>query len=303
MLSRFAIYFDEVARRRSIRRASEFLNIAPSAVDRQILKMEDAMGVPLFHRLPQGLQLTAAGELLIDVVRRWRRELRQVEAQIDAIRGLRRGEITVALAEGSDEFALRGLLDFRKAYPGIVFRLTIAASQEIVDMVLRGEIDVGLTFNPPERRELRLERAMIYQVGAVMLPDHPLAEREKIRLSECTSYPMVGPDEEHSLRSVLNQAWNAHVGEPPRFVASANSVHLLKAMVLRGMGIGLLTPIDVMSEVEAGLLRYVPMEDGRIPLSVLSVITASGRPLSGPASLLVRHLGTQPVEGGMAVPE
>ena len=302
MLSRFAIYFDEVARRRSIRRASEHLNIAPSAIDRQILRMEEKLGVRLFDRLPQGLQLTAAGEALVGTIRRWRRELRAVEAQIDEMRGLRRGEITLALAEGSDEFFIRHLHDFQRNYPGIVYRMEIAASQDIVDMVLGGAVDIGLTFNPPDRRELRVERAMIYQIGAVMLPGHPLADRAALQIADCADFPMVGPDEGHSLRSVLDKAWQFNLGGAPRFVATANSVSLIKTMVLGGLGLGLLTPIDIMTELEQGALRYVPIDGTRIPLSVLSIVTAAGRPLSNAASLLIRHLTTVPVLDGKAVP-
>jgi DNA-binding transcriptional LysR family regulator len=65
VFSPFIRYFDEVARQGSIRKAADRLNVAPSAVNRQILKLEDELGAPLFERLPRGLRLTAAGEILI----------------------------------------------------------------------------------------------------------------------------------------------------------------------------------------------------------------------------------------------
>ncbi len=292
MLTRFAIYFDEVARRGSIRRASEHLNVAPSAIDRQILKMEERLAVPLFDRRPQGLRLTAAGELLITMLRRWRRELRTAEAQIDEMRGLRRGEVTLALAEGSGELVTRSLLQFREVYPGIVFHLQIAASQTVVDLVLRGEVDIGVTFNPPERPELRVERALVYQIGAVVPPGHPLAEHVEVTLDQCSAFPLVGPDEAHSLRAVVDRAWAANIGGSPRFSASANSVELIKALVMGGMGVGLLTPVDIVAEAEQGLLICVPLTGSRIPLSVLSIISAAGRQSSPPAALLMRHLAS-----------
>ncbi|MDG2533054.1 LysR family transcriptional regulator [Sphingomonas sp. HITSZ_GF] len=293
MLSRFALYFDEVARRGSIRRASEHLHVAPSAIDRQILKMEERLGVPLFDRRPHGLRLTAAGEVLIAMVRRWRRELAAAESQIDELRGLRRGEVTIALAEGSSEFVTRALLSFRSLYPGIVFRLQIAASQAVVDLVLSGDVDMGATFNPPERQELRVARALVSQIGAVVMPDHPLANESEVTLDQCCAYPLVGPDENHSLRGVVNRAWVSNLGETPRFSASANSVELIKALVMGGMGIGLLTPIDIVAEAEQGVLRFIPLKGSGIPLSVLSIISASGRQLSPPAALLLRHLADE----------
>jgi len=77
LLGRAAIYFDEVARRRALRRAAASLHIAPSAIDRQIMQLEDSFGTKLFERTPNGMRMTAAGELLVDGVRRWRRDLQR----------------------------------------------------------------------------------------------------------------------------------------------------------------------------------------------------------------------------------
>lgn len=64
--SRFAHYFIAVARCGSLRRAAEQLHISASAINRQILQAEEAFGTPLFERLPEGLRMTTAGELLYD---------------------------------------------------------------------------------------------------------------------------------------------------------------------------------------------------------------------------------------------
>jgi molybdenum-dependent DNA-binding transcriptional regulator ModE len=71
--SRFALYFAEVARSGSLRRAAEKLHISASAINRQILQAEEAFGTPLFERLPEGLRMTTAGELLYDNLLRWQK--------------------------------------------------------------------------------------------------------------------------------------------------------------------------------------------------------------------------------------
>lgn len=290
MFSRFTHYFDEVARRGSIRRASERLHIAPSAIDRHILRMEEDLGIALFERLPQGLRLTAAGELLVDAVRRWRRDFARVKMQIDDLQGLRRGEVTIALVEGSGAFLSRALKTFSAAYPAIAFRLQVAGSQAVVDQVLSGEADLGLSFNPPETHALRLERSLIYQLGAVVPPGHRLAGRPEVMLNDLADEPLIIPDESISLRGVLDAAWANAVGGSPRYAAAASSIALMKSLVQSGLGIGMLTAIDVIDEAAAGALSFVPLSGSKIPLSVLSVISASGRTLSVPASLLLQHL-------------
>ena len=63
-------YLDEVARQGSIRKASKVLHVASSAVNRQILKLEDELGVRIFERVPGGVNLTPAGQVVLDHARK-----------------------------------------------------------------------------------------------------------------------------------------------------------------------------------------------------------------------------------------
>lgn len=290
MFSRFTLYFDEVVRSGSIRRASERLNISPSAIDRHILLMEENLGVQLFERLPQGLRLTAAGEVLITHVRRWRRDLKAARSQIDDLRGLRRGEVSIALVEGCAEFLARALIGFRKEYPGVEHVIHVAGAQSVIDLIGEGRAELGLTFNPPSAPTVRVERTIVYQMGAVVPPGHPLAGRAEVGFAECADHGLIIPDETISLRAVLDSVWARSIGGHVRGSITANSIGLLKALVRMGAGVGMLTPIDVDGELEAGELVYIPLAESNLPLSVLSLITAGGRTLSMPASLLVQHV-------------
>jgi DNA-binding transcriptional LysR family regulator len=292
MFSRAALYFDEVARRGSIRRASESLNIAASAVDRQILLLEDSLGAPLFERLPQGVRLTAAGEALADGIRRWRRDFGRIKTRIDDLRGLRRGEISLAFVEGAIEFVSRALRQFQEKYPSIVFHLKVAGAQEIVNLVLNGEVELGLTFNAPKHDTLRVERTQVYPLGAAVLPDHPLAGRAEIAMDECADYPLIIPDENLSLRSVFNAGWAKCVGAPPALMSVADSINVMKSMVRCGMGVAILTQINIYQEIDSGELVFIKFSDDKIPLSVFSLLSANNRHLSVPSSLLLQHLST-----------
>ena len=302
MFARSAIYFDEVAKRRSVRAASERLRIAPSAVDRQILQLEEQLGIDLFERSTRGLRLTAAGELLVDAVRKWRRDFERVKAQIDALQGLRRGELSIGLVEGASQFLSKTLKSFRDLYPGIDHRLQVAGSEAVVDLVLRGECDVGLTFNPPDSHALRVERTLIYRLGAIVPPSHPLAALTEVSLLQCADYPLVAPDESISLRAVVDRTWAAAVGTNPRYAVVASSVSLMTTMIQNGMGVGLLTAIDAFAEIERGELAFIPLSDERVPLSALSLISGSGRTLPVAASLLLQHLaGAMQAEAAVSV--
>ena len=288
MFSRFSLYFDEVVRSGSIRRAAERLHISPSAIDRHILLMEEKLGVSLFERHAQGLRMTAAGEVLITHVRRWRRDLRHAQAQIDDLRGLRRGEVTIAIAEGVIDFLAATLIPFRETYPGIDQNIVVAGAQVAADMILEGRAEIGLTFNPPEGPGLRLERTLVYQVGAVVAPGHALARRGEVAFAECEDHRLVIPDDTLSYRAILETVWGKTIGGRVRGAINANSIAMIKKLVKAGVGVGMLTQIDIAAELAAGELVFIPLSEPGIPLSVLSLITASGRTLSAPASLLLQ---------------
>ncbi len=138
--SRAALYFEEVAKRGSIRQAAETLHIAASAIDRQILLLEQHFNVSLFERTPQGLRLTAAGEALIEVVRRWSRDVDRVQSVMDDLQGLRQGNVSIAMVEGASELFCDFLEHFHETYPGISLNLQIAGSQAISEMVASGVV-------------------------------------------------------------------------------------------------------------------------------------------------------------------
>ena len=107
--SRLLRYLDEAARLGSIRKAASRLNVASSAINRQILALEEELGVPIFERMPRRLRLTSTGEILIAHVRETLKGHHRVEAQIEALKGLARG--------GLDAFPSLVVEELRKAMP------------------------------------------------------------------------------------------------------------------------------------------------------------------------------------------
>jgi DNA-binding transcriptional LysR family regulator len=112
-------------------------------VDRQIIQLEEDLGTQLFERTPTGMRMTAAGEILIDGVRRWRRDLQRIRSEIDNIVGLRRGKVAIGIVEGATEFVSAAIADFQKQYPAIEFRMQVYGAQGVIDQVLSGDMDVG----------------------------------------------------------------------------------------------------------------------------------------------------------------
>ncbi|MBB4023913.1 LysR family transcriptional regulator, partial [Actibacterium naphthalenivorans] len=104
-------YVLAVSRHGSVRKAAEVLNIAPAAVNRQILEFERDLRMPLFDRLPRGMKLTSAGEVVVDHVRR-------VEGEIDLMR-FRLAAVSERRGDGTHETSVLILGPYRFLEPDI----------------------------------------------------------------------------------------------------------------------------------------------------------------------------------------
>ena len=93
-------YFVEVARLGSIRIAAERLNVAPSAISRQIQNLEDTNGIPFFERHARGVVLTQAGQIFDEYARFVLQELDRTRSDINDLKQLRRGTIRVHSVDG-----------------------------------------------------------------------------------------------------------------------------------------------------------------------------------------------------------
>ncbi len=140
-----------------MRRAAASLNVASSAVNRQILALEAELGAPIFERLPRRLQLTAAGEVLLAHIRESRRGFERARATIDEMKGLRRGEVTLAVMSGPSGSVVPPALEwFRRSHAGARARVLVMGGAEIVAAVGGGDADLGLAFDLPRAPRIRV---------------------------------------------------------------------------------------------------------------------------------------------------
>ena len=131
LLSRFSQYFNEMAKSGSMRRAAERLHIAPSALSRHLVNAETEIGMPLFERLPDGLRLTAAGELLLSSVRNSRRDKTNCERNSTNFAASRRGASSLAFPKAFSATLPAALAEFVRRHPPITYRITVSSSKEI----------------------------------------------------------------------------------------------------------------------------------------------------------------------------
>jgi DNA-binding transcriptional LysR family regulator len=288
--SRLLRYLDEVARLGSIRKAAGRLNVASSAINRQILALESEIGAPIFERMPRRLRLTATGEVLIAHVRETLKSHQRVAAQIEAFKGLTRGEVTIATMNGLAAGPLpRFITSILEQHPRVHIRLRVLPLDQISNAVLTGEADLALTYNPPNSPGLRIVASHEVALGAVVSVRHPLTRRRVLRLADCAEFPLAIADASMTIRPAVELAFT-RADMPLQPTIETNSIEFMKKAARSGHAVTFLNPVDVAEEVEAGEIRHLPLHElAAHPLALRLMVRARGG-LDAFPSLVVEEL-------------
>jgi DNA-binding transcriptional LysR family regulator len=290
VFSRFTRYFDEVAKLGSIRKASERLNVSASAIDRQVLRVEEELGVALFERLPTGLRPTAAGELLLNSTRRWTQEFERLQVQISDLLGLRRGHVRIAVIDAlSKGFVSRQILALRQEFPAITFELKVLDNVDVLASVADGDVDFGLMLNPQSSKNIAIRGHREVFLGFVVPPGHSFALRDSCRFSQCLGHAMVVPAEPLALCEQV-RALEATSGIRMTVAAASDNIQMIKSLIMDGVGIGVLSLLDVMEEVRTGELAFVRISDVILRPLTLALCVAQARQLSVAANLFLTRM-------------
>jgi DNA-binding transcriptional LysR family regulator len=288
--SRMLRYLDEVARAGSIRKAAERLNVASSAINRQILALEEELGTPIFERLRKRLRLTATGELLIGHVRQTLREHERVRVRIEDLKGLRHGKVTVATMSGLAGSILPTIVaNFCASHPQVQIEVVVLPVSDIVTALSNGEAEIGLGFDLPADPTLRSIAAFDCKLGAVVGPSHPLAARSSVSLSICLGYPISLPKTGLTLRDALDKAFaQSTIKVTP--VLETNAIDLLKRAAALDLGISFLNVVDVAEERRRGDIVFIPLSDRHIKPQTLKIVYRDKGGLDPLANLLAEEI-------------
>lgn len=198
-------YIDAIVRAGSIRNAAESLAITSTALNRRVLALEEELGVPIFERLPRGVRLSTAGELLIHHIRNQAAEVERLKSRIADLAGERRGHVAIACSQALLPYFLpEQIAGYRASHPAVTFSVQVrdraAAEQALIDF----SVDLALVFEPVRLSEVQVLATARQTVHAVMPPDHPLAARDTVRLAEVAQYPIAMPTAQYGVRHLID---------------------------------------------------------------------------------------------------
>ncbi len=209
---------------------------------------------------------------------------------VDALQGLRRGQVRVATSEGfAIEFLPQAIADFREKYPGIVFQLSVNAPAEVTRRVREGDVDIGVTFSRTPQSEIKVEHRQPAPVMAVMRRDHPLARFEHVSLSQMSAYPLALPDQGTTIRQLFDVASSQQrlTIEP---VVVSNYIVSLHNFALMSDAISISGEVTVRYRKIRGELAVIPIVDRGMDARCIELQTLVGRTLPKVVQLFMEFL-------------
>ncbi|MCY6380152.1 LysR family transcriptional regulator [Hoeflea prorocentri] len=292
----FLRYLDEVARQGSIRKAANILNVSSTSVNRKIINIEEALGVRLFDRSPEGVEITPAGKIVLEHCRKTLYDFDRVKAVIDDIRDLRTGHLNIQTLDSVTFGILPPVLEeFGNKYPGISLSITTEQPEAIVQSVISGETDIGISFSNDIHPDARVFAERAAPFGLIMRPDHPLAERSSVTVDEVSAYPLVRTIDARAGHSLLDQEMTSLSVHLSTHIFT-NALVTAKQAILSNQVVGIYTKIGFLQEIERGELNFAKLSHkalGEYKIGLVVSAAASINPIKHLfLSVAERHLKT-----------
>ena len=242
--------------------------------------LEQELSAALFRRTHSEMVLTPAGRAFLPHADRVLESVRSGAALVRELGHGVVGELAIAAAPAVSAYALPEILGrFTEQHPGVRLLVRTGHSEEIVDLVVRGEVDLGLT---RELRDSRVRSRPLYEDELVFVvpPDHPFAAAGRPDVAEISHVQLILFDRTSSYYEVTSAVFRA-AGVAPRGITEVDNIEAAKRMVGRGPGVALLPATAVADVLATGALREIELVGAR---SIRRRIVAVERLASQPAS-------------------
>jgi DNA-binding transcriptional LysR family regulator len=251
--------FLEVARRSNVSRAATALRITQPALTARLQALEQELGQALFVRTRRGVRLTDAGRAFLPYAEQAVSALASGMQQLAELSTGGAGELVLAVAPQVSTYVLpRVLLRYAELHPGVRLVVRTAHTEEIVDLVVREEVNAGLARLV---RDPLISYQPIYDDELILVsrPGHALAGREMVSREALTEAPLILFDRESSYYE-LTTALFREAGVRPRGVIELDNIEAAKRIVAGGLGVALLPRTSVAEELADGSLAASRIE-------------------------------------------
>jgi DNA-binding transcriptional LysR family regulator len=212
-------YFEAVARHRHFTRAADELHVAQSALSHQVRRLEQELGVELLDRTTRSVEPTQAGVLVAVRARVILAEAQALREEVDELRGLVRGRVTIGALLFGGELDIPALLaSFTSTFPQIEVGLREGTAQRMIDGLADGTIDLAFVLEPEPRKAF---------------------ERLPLSIAALAGERLIGYERGSSVRDVVDAEFE-RAGVRPLVALEGNDLALLRSLVAQGIGLAIL---------------------------------------------------------------
>lgn len=283
-------YFLQVVNSGSISEAAARLHVVPSAVSRQISRLESELGSVLFERQSRGVSLSPAGELLAAYARRTLLDAEQVSQEISVLREQTESLITIACTEGFASQCLPGaIVGFRQGGASSCFRIVVASAREVTRMVREAEVDIGFSFSLGVAKDISVVYSQPAPMLAVVSPDHPLANSGTQALKDVVEHPLALPGADTTIRQLLD-LYCSREGLNYKSVLESDHLEALLTFCMTGAGITFCGELFVRERLRQGQLVALTVPEMCGGERSIEIQTMARRPLSAHLQAFIEYM-------------
>lgn len=292
--------FQAVARRLSFSQAADDLHLSQPAVSKHIRQLEIELGVRLFQRAGNRVELTDAGRIVADYAGRMATLSEEVRRVLGELAGLKRGNLRLAASSTPGQYLLPEIIArFGRRYPGIEISLWLGNSAAVAQRVLQGAADLGFVGVEPELAGLQVRPFADDQIVLATPPGHRLASEMTFSRNLLVGETLILREAGSGTRQVVEAGLIGLQVRPGRVIEWA-SCEAVRRGVMAGLGVGFTSRRSLGLELAQGLLCVSPIAEFTFRRQLITLTRKDRR--HAPAELaFLAALGKEGLSGAFAL--
>ncbi|MHB9146356.1 MAG: LysR family transcriptional regulator [Symbiobacteriia bacterium] len=250
--------FCRVVEEGGVTAAAQSLNMSQPAVTKQLRSLEDVMKSKLLERKGRRPRLTPAGELVYDYAKRIQHLLRECRTGVEALEQPGKGLVTIGAVLTLALFTLPDLLaDYTRRHPLVKVHVKTGTILQTVQMLLRGEIDLGFSTSPVNHDEVECIPLFRDPVVVISAPQAKLPKQ--LAVAHLNRLPMISFQKASKFRAFLDHMLEQY-GIRPQITMEFDSHEAVKTMVGLGFGVAMIPYSSVRDDLAQGRLMALGVE-------------------------------------------
>lgn len=199
-------YFVRAAELLNFTHAADDLYITQSTLSHQIKELETSLNVLLFDRVGRRVQLTEAGEVMLEYARKTIRQAEEGKQVLMDLNNIKTGKIVIGSTYGLVNLLLQSATEFNEEFPDIHIQIVLGSTSDLIQKIRSYEIDCMLSFmSSSEDNQVDVMPLFSANLSLILHKSHPWSKLKKITFQKITELPLVLPSQSYSIRNFLDE--------------------------------------------------------------------------------------------------